>query len=298
MHSYNTKKSLAALTKNYSSIPMHDVVREKIRAYARFAGSNECYGFLLGSPSEPLGVVVEAILAPDQTASGGHAGISAEVAAQAKAEIENQKMHALGFWHSHGNLTAFHSGVDDGNMNHLIFSFAGNSSENKYSNEGMRGSKYHDGKIIIGMDTRILEIEQEDPEKGYFVRPLKQGEQPHSAVYGLEFADNQVVVMNSQDCIIIPGVKVKMEIKAGSRLEMSEGIAYSVVVNNRGEEFSLIGVQRWCAGCNSLSQEVNRAEIEQLHSGRAHYEESVLEQEIKERVNAHEKCSLLGRFLS
>lgn len=293
----NGSSSLEKITNNYTRIPVHDVVRKKMHAYARAAGNNECYGFLLGSPKEAPGLVVEALLAPNQEATGAHAGITGAVAAEAKAEIENRGYYALGFWHSHGNHTTFHSGTDDRNMERLIFSFAGNSNENQYGPSGERGSGYRDGKIIIRMEDRIVEIEQENPSEGYYVRPVDKNECTHPAIYGFNFPDGSIGFRSGEDFIIVQNLKSAIITPLTGVLQKKRGIAYSIVVNNRNEEFSLIGVQQWCVGCENISQEIKRAEVESVQTSREQYDEATLAEEVRARVNASPKNDSLFKRL-
>ncbi len=289
--------SLEELTQRYTRIPIQDVVRDKIHAYAQYARNNECYGFLLGSPLGQPGLVSEAILAPDQSATGGSARITGEVAAQAKAEIETLGYISYGFWHSHGNLSTFHSSTDDGNLNHLIFSFAGNTEESEYGPVKERGVRYKDGRIMIQMDKRIFEVTQNNPDQGYHVRPITTEDNLHPARFAYYNNEGSLLVFNGEDYITIPDVASTRMIETKGELERTNGLAYSLVVNNRREEFALIGVLGWCATCEKIEKKVKEAKVEPVFSGRKFYDVSLIKKEVEERVN-NEKTNQKNRFLS
>ncbi len=102
---------------------------EKIKCYSKLICEKEnleCYGFLLNLLEKNDLVAYNAILASGQVVGGASARLDPIGALETKAEIENMKCSAIGCWHSHNDMGAWHSGIDNINLEKLIASIACN----------------------------------------------------------------------------------------------------------------------------------------------------------------------------
>jgi len=102
---------------------------QKIMTYARIASEiagtgMECYGYLLADSESLDGVVRDAYFAPDQDAQSAYVRVSEEGVYQASKEFEPIGKYIVGWWHSHGDMTTFHSGTDDRNFLQILHSVA------------------------------------------------------------------------------------------------------------------------------------------------------------------------------
>src|SRR3989339_1989496 len=115
------------LTKLYIS----SYALEKVQKYAKLAksydSSIECYGYLLGDEKRKGRFVDDVYFAPEQTNSYAHTEISGETVIKAAKEIKPLGKRVLGWWHSHGSLSTFHSGTDDRNLETVLNQVAPNN---------------------------------------------------------------------------------------------------------------------------------------------------------------------------
>lgn len=119
-------------TKNDSGIKELTITKntlKKIRDYSELVcekGDIECYGFLLNPKSKKDSIVYNAILACGQRVSSCSATAGPIGLLESKAEIENLGYDAIGCWHSHHNMGAWHSGIDNSNLEKLVSTIACN----------------------------------------------------------------------------------------------------------------------------------------------------------------------------
>lgn len=104
---------------------------EKIRRYAALVCKEknrnvECCGFLLNPKEKNDIVAYNAILACGQAVSSGSTEIGPDASCDSKMEIRNMGYSAVGCWHSHHSMGAWHSSTDDSNLEKLVRTIAGN----------------------------------------------------------------------------------------------------------------------------------------------------------------------------
>lgn len=252
-------ETLRKITEEYGTIPILGSALKKMMAYARLAGSSEIYGFLLSPEDKNDGIVREAMLARNQHASSASAGLSSEAAAMAKADIENAGRIALGFWHSHGGFSVFHSGTDDHNLDALLGSFVGNTEREYLSvredlcrfNEKEQSVHYIADRretIIYVKDLRIVEKRKNVP-----MNPNLK----FVPFFGLT-KKGEMLIRDSENTYVIPEVRSVTVHDVQAKAFTTEGIAYSIVVNRAGDSYGEIGYNKWCSTCEREELSINR----------------------------------------
>jgi hypothetical protein len=242
------------VTDGFTAIPLAPGPLNKITGYARLAGRNEVYGFLLAPLDSSDGVIRDVLLARDQVAGPASAGIDARAAGRAKAEIEAMGCRAVGFWHSHGNLPVFHSTTDDANLEQLVRSLAGNN-EQRRTIPSMNG--FHVDSAAQALHYKI--------RAGEIVLKLAAG----SIACHSQFLDEERIRAAGEGNIVLAITEdLKVLLQDGHHLIRAEeprsieiqrrppeevhltGLAYSIVVNSRGDTYCELAVSRWCSFCD------------------------------------------------
>ncbi len=288
-----TSKMESALqknTENFTSIPITNRALDKIKAYARLAKSSEVYGFPIAPIDSVEGIIQDAFLAVNQTASGGSASITPVAAAESKAYLENLGYKALGFWHSHGNYSVFHSGIDDGNLDTLLGSFAGNNEERL--SKPRKSCSYVDheaGKIIYSNNLFEITLTLERGDTSYESRmlgaeflKLTNG----SANIVAALTDDFKLMIRDGSNVIIAQRPAHIEIrKPRSDEARIVGAAYSVVVNRKDDIFAKMAVSKWCSLCErdevSITEDVK---LRVIDSEKAKLDIEQLKKDLEERV--------------
>jgi hypothetical protein len=274
--------SLKETTGNYIKIPILKSTFEKMKAYARIADASEVYGFLVAPNNSDDGIVRGALLAPNQFAGGASAGLESVDVGQVKADMENQGLKALGFWHSHGHFSVFHSGTDNRNGEDHYMSFAVNNEERIadesgqkiYIDEGM--VVFHNGKIEICVKSDMPRFESRPRGKSL------------DNMLGVLTDDFKVILKYGENAIIIPDAQ-RIEVrKAKTGKCRIVGAAYSIVVNSRGEHYAEMAVNKWCGSCERDETEVKKqVDLEIIADGKASFDEDKLAAEIKQKVRGY-----------
>jgi len=87
-------------------------------------GGMECYGYLL-KPSDSLdNIITDIYFAADQSDSSAYVRVSEEGVYQASQELDPKGYMIVGWWHSHGTFSTFHSGTDVDNFKVVLHSIA------------------------------------------------------------------------------------------------------------------------------------------------------------------------------
>jgi proteasome lid subunit RPN8/RPN11 len=273
--------SLEEITEQFTCLPITNNTIKKIDNYAKIVGSSECYGFLVSPIDSNDGIVYDAMLAPNQEVSAGHARIGGEAAAMAKEEIESKNYKALGFWHSHGNFDTFHSQTDDNNMEHLMLSFARDTEEKeKIIPEGYTEK---DGKLIFRVGQKEIVVAQEKEDIRY-LHGYNEGVYSELLI-GME-RDGKFFINDGNKRIYLDNAKNINVSENNGRTLKSLGIAYSIVVNNKGKHFAQIGISKWCDSCERLETKTNEAELKMIKvENDINFKKEDLKNEIKEKIN-------------
>jgi hypothetical protein len=274
-------------TNKYTCIPITQKTLEKIKAYAKISGDNECYGFLISPKKSEDGIIYNAILAPGQEVSGAHAGINAVSAANAKAEIENMGYKSMGFWHSHGSFGVFHSGVDDGNMERLILSFAGNTEEKSLlESKTYRWGRTEDSQIIIKQGDLEIKVELDKKDTSFRVEPTK--DVYSELILGIT-KDKRIFVNDGLDRLIALNPKNISIDKCNGKSYKVTGVAYSIVTNQQGSIYGEIGISKWCNVCERLEKSINKKANWNIVGVREdiEFEQKDLEKEFSEKVEGY-----------
>ncbi len=243
-------------TKEKPQIPITRRTYEKILAYAKLMGNLECYGFLLSPRDNTDNIVQNAILAPSQRVSGGGAGIDDLAATESKAEIENSGYKALGFWHSHAGFSSFHSGIDDRNLEELLFDFAGNSEriiEREKKKEEYFYSRTKEGIILpLGNSGQEIKVSLNGPYSQTRQFTFRLGKSKSSISAHYDFEKKCLVLVNKDYTLAIKnlnGLPVITNVEPEKEKVGGEGVAYSIVVNPRGDCYAEMAKVRWCYLC-------------------------------------------------
>src|SRR3989344_894660 len=127
---------------------------KKIRDYSELVckkGDFECSGFLLNPKDKKDHIVYNAMLAHGQEVSSASVEVCSIGLLESKAEIENLGYDAIGCWHSHHNMGAWHSSIDDANLEKLVSSIASNRETAEIRNlpEGYFLSKKTNNELLI-----------------------------------------------------------------------------------------------------------------------------------------------------
>ena len=283
------KEKLQEKTRDFKEIPITQGAFEKIKAYAKLSGFNECYGFLLTPEKKFDGVIYNAILAPNQRVSAASAKITGESAAYAKAEIKNLGYKPIGFWHSHGGGNPFHSGTDDGNMKNLLLSFASNVEE-KYFADRKEGYDVEGNNLIFRRENLEVKLSLLDGDFSFDVKPIKEDyfqtitecdSQPQ-----LVITQNQMVIINDNGkrLMVKNPCNIQINQNVGKTLK-NLGVAYSIVVNKTGRHYEQIGVSRWCNTCEKLETEISEANLNVLTPEQdISFTKSELQEEFEQKI--------------
>lgn len=286
------ENSLEKITENYTKIPINKSSMAKIKAYAQMAKNTELYGFLLAPKESNDGIVRDILLARGQNVSGAGGHLGGAAVGQSKTEIENLGCKAIGFWHSHANFGVFHSPTDNKNMETLYLTLAANNQEKKIlEHKNIRYIDHEAGKLIYrieGVEIALgLEKSEELSEKRYLAKEhliLADGTELIAGItkdMRLFIRDLSVVIENGN----LDSIEVRRY--PGRQIQMV-GAAYSIVTNNRGEEYGEIAVSNWCGVCQKEESKTYKdVKIDRVEDGISDiFSESQLAADIKERVNS------------
>lgn len=128
---------------------------DKAFAYARlacqhFGRSIECGGYLIAPKGQSGRVAWDAFLARDQTASATDVMIEAREVINAGREIDAMGYRVLGWWHSHGHMSTFHSGIDDNNQRTVLNEIAPVNYEKINEERIVKvNHRFEKGKVVL-----------------------------------------------------------------------------------------------------------------------------------------------------
>ena len=285
------KTNLQINTEDFTTIPITSYSLEKIKAYSKLAKSSEVYGFLLAPLDDSDGIIRSVILAMGQYASSGGAGIDEIAAGKAKAEIENLGYKPIGFWHSHGSHSVWHSKTDDHNLDTLLGSFAGNNEE-KLSKHGKNYSyiDHEKNKIVYRNGPFEIALSLDKSDTSYESRHLgekylKLSNDPSIDIVAALTSDFKFLIKDGAN-IIIAQKPIAIEIRKPNTDEFRAiGVAYSIVANKRGEIYSELALNKWCSFCErdetSISKDVK---LRIMDSEKVQLDETQLKKDLEERV--------------
>lgn len=282
-------------TENFSVIPICNNAFEKIKAYARLMDGCECYGFLMSPLEKNDGIVYDAILASDQEVSSSHAKISGAAALNMKEEMNDIGYKPIGFWHSHANFSAFHSGTDDKNLESLLSSFVVNTQETDLIEDRTRiGYFVDDSSIIVRQNGKEYVLKTENNDLSFRVE--KQNKPYSELVFGMT-KDSEFFLNTGKQTILLKQ-PANVEIReCRESAKTITGIGYSLVVNNKGERFAEIGKSYLCNSCNHLENEVRTGKVKVVDDGKIVFSEQDLIADIEKRVKNYSVISKGGNTL-
>ncbi len=284
--------NLETVTGNYTKIPINKSSMSKIKAYAQMARDIELYGFLLAPKGSNDGIVRDILLARNQSVSEASGHLRGVAVGQSKAEIENLGYKALGFWHSHANFGVCHSPTDNENMDTLYQTLAANNQEKRtIEQENIRYIDQENGKLVYrieGLEISIaLEKSDEVSEKRYLGKEHLILSDSTELIAGITkdlrlfIRDLGVVIENSN----LESIEVR---RYPGRQIQTIGAAYSIVTNNRGDEYGEIALSKWCGVCQSDEVKMYKdVEMDIIDDGIPDlFTESQLAADINERVKS------------
>jgi len=110
----------------FSELRITDYAYKKIKAYASLAciianASIECGGYLVTLKEDHDCIVKDAYLSKDQKVTGIEYVVDSEPDMDFLKEIKNDGYKVLGWWHSHGGMNPFHSGIDDDTFKSIYY---------------------------------------------------------------------------------------------------------------------------------------------------------------------------------
>jgi proteasome lid subunit RPN8/RPN11 len=153
------------------------------KAIGQLAGTGmECYGYLL-KPSDGLdNTVTDIFLAPNQTNQSAYVRVSAEGVYQSSQEIEPKGMMIVGWWHSHGTFSTFHSGTDVHNFEVVLHSIA---PRTMYRNEKGQYTYNAQTKELLVNGTKIKGLELPEDSQLEVIRKVEQDPYAYSMVVNM-----------------------------------------------------------------------------------------------------------------
>lgn len=263
---------------------------EKIRDYSRFVCEKrniECYGFLLNPKDKKDHIVYNAILACDQIVSGVSAEIAAEGAFKSKAEIENLGYDAIGCWHSHHEIGAWHSSIDDSNLEKLVSLIAGNRELILEEREPLKRN-FERNKLLIRENGTEIEIKSPTPISEY----LTERKIINPEINYMHTKDNRFFLNINGKTISLALGEHELSFKHPKPEKLrSVGYAYSLVVSMK-KVYAEIALKDICSVCehSHIEKKPVRVEIISPDSDISFTEEE-LKEEIKKKVR---KPKILG----
>ncbi len=267
---------------------------EKIKAYAKIVcekGEIECYGFLLNPKSERSHIVYNAMLACDQLVSGASAAIDPQGAFKSKAEIENMGYDAIGCWHSHHGMGAWHSGTDDRNLEKLVHSLAGNREIILLGNDPIR-DELERNRFFIRQGGIEVEVRSQHPFSGYVVD--RRIEKPKfSYMFG---TDGKFYLNIGGKTISFPLGDHTLAFKKTEPEKLkSLGYAYSLVVSHK-DVYAEVAIKEICSVCEKshIDKKQTKINVREIEND-IRFTEDELREEIKQKVK---RPGLLSGFLS
>ena len=153
------------------------------KAIGQLAGTGiECYGYLL-KPADSLdNTVTDIFLAPNQTNQAAYVRVSAEGVYQSSQEIEPKGLMIVGWWHSHGTFSTFHSGTDVRNFEIVLHSIA---PRTMYKNEIGQYTYNDQTKELLVNGTKIKGLELPKNSKLEIIRKVEQDPYAYSMVVNM-----------------------------------------------------------------------------------------------------------------
>lgn len=255
----------------------------KIKAYSKIVcekSERECYGFLLNKKSENNHIIYNAILACEQIVSGVHAEIGPSGAFKSKAEIENLGYDAIGCWHSHHSMGAWHSGTDNQNLEKLVHSIAGNREIILIGNDPVK-NEFERNRFLIRESGIELEIKSAEPFNMYTV---ERKVLPAKINY-IHTKDNRFYLSLGGKTISIPLGEHTLTFKKTEPQKLkSLGYAYSLVAS--GEKFyAEVALKEICSVCEKshVTKKPVKIEIIKLEED-IEFSEDEIREEINQKV--------------
>ncbi len=153
------------------------------KAIGQIAGTGiECYGYLL-KPADSLdNVVTDIFLAPNQTNQAAYVRVSAEGVYQSSQEIEPRGLMMVGWWHSHGTFSTFHSGTDVHNFETVLHSIA---PRTLYKNEKGQYTYNEDTKELMINGAKIKGVSIPTDAQIEVIRKVEQDPYAYSMVVNM-----------------------------------------------------------------------------------------------------------------
>jgi hypothetical protein len=265
---------------------------EKIKAYSRIVcekGNTECYGFLLNPKSERNHIAYNALLACDQVVSGVAADITPIGAFKSKAEIENLGYDAIGCWHSHHGMGAWHSGTDDNNLDKLIHSLAGNREILLVGNDPVK-NELERNRFLIREGGIEVEVRSPRPFTGYVVDRRTEIPKFHY----MHTLDNKFYLNVEGKTISFPLADHTLAFKKVEPQKLKTlGYTYSLVVSGK-EIYAEVALKEICTVCerSHITKKQTKIEIKEIEND-IKFTEDELREEIKQKVR---RQGLLSRF--
>jgi proteasome lid subunit RPN8/RPN11 len=262
------------------TMTIHEDTLERIFVAAENSGNEECMGLLA---SEQASVEVTDMCLLSAAASATHAKAEPLALRAGIQQILGKKMIPRGIWHSHGQMSVFHSGTDRATMERLLPAMASWTFE--------RPPHVVACPAVTAPDSAVLPLND-----GRLVVFTVAGEQLPGG-YGHELAKWQgVSTIFSSDSISGPtatfegaklaleggGVRLELMIAGGttvqSRVEDKApyrlAALYSLVVNTRRERFAEClevleigsGCRTWMAQCDVATVGASLGKVESVPS--------------------------------
>jgi proteasome lid subunit RPN8/RPN11 len=178
---------------------------------AQERGGGECMGYLLTDRESANLLVDDVLLAPRQRVTRSSVQVEGSAVLAAGREIEARGKRAVGWWHSHADMSAFHSCIDDENSEKLLHDLA--PANLRYAQAAMP-------------------VQLQPIEDGFQLRSsagVMGVLQPHSPL-----TTHHSPLTSSEATLhrIIP-----------------IGVAFSMVVNVRGQTYVEVACKQWCGFC-------------------------------------------------
>lgn len=181
------------------------------RLVAQERGGSECIGYLLADRESAALLVDDVLLAPHQRATPSSVQIEGSAVLTAGREIQARGKRAIGWWHSHNNMAAFHSCIDDENTEKLLHELA--------------PANLHYGREALPLQMQVAEE-------------------------GLQLRDNAGVlgVLQSHSLSTTYHSPLSTSVATLQRI-IPVGVVFSLVVNVRGQTYVEVASKQWCGFC-------------------------------------------------
>lgn len=267
----------------------------KVHTYAKlscqeFGMGIECGGFLLAPKDKNDGVVYDADLIFNQKVTPTLVKAEPSDTYKTKEEYDTLNYKAIGCWHSHHNIGAWHSWIDNADLERFTLEIG----TNLVIAENPRQDSLVDSQNTIHINKKTGKdfIVHLDGEYSYRVNSKPQQNNTTNIDFVLNPIPNEdFYKISIENTLSIVNIKAKHPFSIEKIIigaEKEKSVVYSLVVDSYGKEYVEAGVLEW-KGCEikDLKKELNRKKglkIRKVNVCKLDFTEESLREEIRRKI--------------